>query len=97
MRIRNSPIGFAIAAGVLVFSLYCFPDRDDSSRLEEQTRQTTQPIQRVYSTTTKHAIREGDFMSSDYGGYLEEVGESLTKTVKESQLYKSQPATRPYE
>ena len=65
MEIRNSPLGFVVAAGVLAFSCYCFPDKGDSPRAEqEQTRQTsqqyvqlaTQPISETQSTTNSEYI-----------------------------------------
>jgi len=63
MEIRNSPLGYAIASGVLVCSLCCFPDRADSPRREEtrQTSQqyvqpTTQPISETQSTTNSEYI-----------------------------------------
>jgi len=65
MRIRNSPLGFAIAAGVLALSCYFFPDREHYSRNEqEQTKQssqqyvqpTTQPISETQPATNSEYI-----------------------------------------
>ena len=57
MKIRNSPLGFVVAAGVLAFSCYCFPDRADFPRTEqEQNNQTTQPISETQPVTNSEYI-----------------------------------------
>ena len=57
MKIRDSPLGFVVAAGILAFSCYSFSDREYSSRVEqEQNNQTTQPISETQSATDSEYI-----------------------------------------